>query len=43
MARSGWEGIAVMAEKRFLRHESSISSQTKQNWVRYDMFANVHG
>lgn len=24
MARSGWEGIAVMAEKRFLRHESSI-------------------
>lgn len=43
MARSGWEGIAVMAEMTIPASGIVISSQTKQNWVRYDMFANVHG
>ena len=35
MARSGWEGIAVMAEKRFLRHESS--SHHRRNKTGFGM------
>lgn len=49
--RGGCKWNGAFRVGRYCRHGGKaipaswivISSQTKQNWVRYDMFANVHG